>query len=1184
MKVNLAVSALMGLLVSLSCASGVQAQLVAEIGATLPATQSGGGTDSGYIFNTYWWCQRMESLYTAAELTAAGLYPGAIINAIHFKPTEAPGENLVNIRIRMGHTAATTQAGSFTPSTGLTLVHGPANYSIAQVQANLNNWMVFTLTTPFTWNGTQSLIVDFSEESPSYLSGGGVALRTTTSQRHWRGYQDSGAAFPFDTITNQSGGNTFPQIRLAFPPPQLTVYLNSPPNPRENQPYSAFLTALESPVYLPHSYSITPIQNASWLSVNPSTGELTGTPPTLSAGTVTFSATVTNSKPGTPDNDTDTFTLNIIGVPNIVPEYFDNFNNPALAEQYDIILAPKARAIYSTGAANGAGQGVRLSSNQATGLFTPVDISNAAHRAVLDNPSLWAGGSPVVDPSEFLGTIQLVTRAPGVFDLRLYLDYRIVQTSTLAFGEYHNSMVIEYSEDNGTTWTVARGPSATTASGVYRTPTPTTGPSFVTEVISISGLSGAANQQLRFRVRWICRLMDAAGSVHTYIDIDNLRLEVPFTVTTLGLPSATANVPYAFENGPVTLTQVSGIAPVTWTANPHPAWLNLDPATGVITGMPGPTDVGTTAITFTATDSQLDTASRQINFTVKTAPSAIAITNLPTLPEASEGVPYAYSLSAFGGSPVEFGSSEPRYSWTLTTDPSSAWLSIDPRTGLLIGTPPAGSIGQTASFQVTARDQLYGKPGSTAANTTTKPFFIHVVERLTILTTSFDLAQEGTTFRPVLEAAGGVPPYTWQILSGLLPAGMSFEPSTGRIVGAPEIGTGNNAYPLVIQVSDSGIQSANFSATLVVSPPTTTTGLQITTAALDPTVATETQPYLAFLDATGGVPPYTFVVAPGSPDQLPSGLTISAEGVISGSPFSGMARRYFIVIEVSDATTDAFGNGTPQAAIASFDLDVESLISPPSIITTELQIGEVGLAYPPVLPFAPTHINAPGLRVAGGSAPFEWELVSGTLPEGIVMSSIGLLVGVPLVGAELQSPYPLTIRVTDANNLTDTVTLDLVVNAFSGAPLSIIATTIPAAVEGAPFSFRLSATGGANPTQSTLPYTYRRITGTLPIGLEFDVFGQLRGSPAAGSAAEYNITFEVRDSAGHTAQREMLLSVVNVDGGGLGLNAPGTTNPVELSGSGSGCSVTRSGGSGGYAWLLILGASAVALGVRRRRA
>jgi hypothetical protein len=46
---------------------------------------------------------------------------------------------------------------------------------------------------------------------------------------------------------------------------------------------------------------------------------------------------------------------------------------------------------------------------------------------------------------------------------------------------------------------------------------------------------------LRFRFRWLCRLKDESGSIHTYIDIDNMNLVVPFTVTTTDLPSATAN-------------------------------------------------------------------------------------------------------------------------------------------------------------------------------------------------------------------------------------------------------------------------------------------------------------------------------------------------------------------------------------------------------------------------------------------------------------------------------------------------------------------------------------------------------------------------------------------------------------------------------------------------------------------
>src|SRR5690606_37444190 len=132
-----------------------------------------------------------------------------------------------------------------------------------------------------------------------------------------------------------------------------------------------------------------------------------------------------------------------------------------------------------------------------------------------------------------------------------------------------------------------------------------------------------------------------------------------------------------------------------------------------------------------------------IPFTVKPAPSPVAITNLATLPEASEGVEYIYNLSAFGGAPVQFGTTNPRYFWSITTDASSSWLSVNPATGRLTGTPPVGSFGTTARFTARTKDGLRDLPAGTMANESTKEFFIHIVERLSVMNPNLDLAREG---------------------------------------------------------------------------------------------------------------------------------------------------------------------------------------------------------------------------------------------------------------------------------------------------------------------------------------------------------------------------------------------------------------------------------------------------------
>jgi hypothetical protein len=78
---------------------------------------------------------------------------------------------------------------------------------------------------------------------------------------------------------------------------------------------------------------------------------------------------------------------------------------------------------------------------------------------------------------------------------------------------------------------------------------------------------------------------------------------------------------------------------------------------------------------------------------------------------------------------------------------------------------------------------------------------------------------------------------------------------------------------------------------------TTMTLVTITTTSLPD--ATVGSPYSAPLSATGGVPPYTWSISPTSP-ALPAGLTLSTNGIISGTP-TGPAATYDFSVRATDS-------------------------------------------------------------------------------------------------------------------------------------------------------------------------------------------------------------------------------------------------------------------------------------------
>jgi hypothetical protein len=146
---------------------------------------------------------------------------------------------------------------------------------------------------------------------------------------------------------------------------------------------------------------------------------------------------------------------------------------------------------------------------------------------------------------------------------------------------------------------------------------------------------------------------------------------------------------------------------------------------------------------------------------------------------------------------------------------------------------------------------------------------------LSITTTSLQQGQTAKAYNATLSATGGTAPYTWTLKSGTLPAGLALS-SGGTISGTP---TTAAASTITVQVADSSTTpqtavSGNLALAISGGP------LQITSTVA--TVGTVGTAYQFQLEATGGVPPYTWSTTAGS--SLPAGLALSGAGVVSGTP------------------------------------------------------------------------------------------------------------------------------------------------------------------------------------------------------------------------------------------------------------------------------------------------------------
>jgi phospholipase C len=142
----------------------------------------------------------------------------------------------------------------------------------------------------------------------------------------------------------------------------------------------------------------------------------------------------------------------------------------------------------------------------------------------------------------------------------------------------------------------------------------------------------------------------------------------------------------------------------------------------------------------------------------------------------------------------------------------------------------------------------------------------------------------GTAYTLALSAVGGTAPYSFSV-SGSLPAGIALSGST--LAGTP---TAAGVYEISIQVTDSDAASASRTFYIAVNAP----GVSILTPATLPG-AISGDAYAETLAATGGVGAIKW-----SASGVPTGLTLSTTGILSGTPI-GDGVTASIVAQAVDA-------------------------------------------------------------------------------------------------------------------------------------------------------------------------------------------------------------------------------------------------------------------------------------------
>ncbi len=364
---------------------------------------------------------------------------------------------------------------------------------------------------------------------------------------------------------------------------------------------------------------------------------------------------------------------------------------------------------------------------------------------------------------------------------------------------------------------------------------------------------------------------------------------------------------------------------------------------------------------------------------------------------------------------------------------------------------------------------------------------------LTLSTTELPNGRVGSDYGAGLAANGGVGRLLYGTSGGSLPPGVGIDPSSGALSGTP---TRAGSYTATYTVRDGIGQTASRGLGITIEEGSLS--LSITTAAplSDGMVG---RPYSQGFSAESGTPPYTFSFE----GELPNGLSFS-NGIV-GTPTSPGSGNVNVTVRDSAGAT------------ASRNYGLRVLIDPALNITTEsLPDGVFNEPY------------AASVNAAGGTGPYRWAIINGSLPAGVTFdSNLGRLIGT----ASSNGQFNALILVQDANNDVSRRAYSFEVRPAGVEKLELTTASLAAASVGVAYTGPLAARGGVEPFRW-------EVRGPLPQGMS------LNGSQITGTGPRVETTrflVVVTDSLGLVASRELSLSVAATTAPAITINGLGET-------------------------------------------
>ena len=563
------------------------------------------------------------------------------------------------------------------------------------------------------------------------------------------------------------------------------------------------------------------------------------------------------------------------------------------------------------------------------------------------------------------------------------------------------------------------------------------------------------------------------------------------TVTNPAVNSGVAGSPFS-----VTFTQSGGVGATTFSlgSGTLPAGLTLA-ANGVLSGTP--TQTGSFPITVTATDSNGCTGTGP-TYTLTITCQTITVTN-PSTSSGVAGSPFSATFTQSGG----IGATT--FSLASGTLPTGLTLALN---GTLSGTPT-----QTGSFPITVK-----ATDSNGCNGTGATYTLTITcQTITVTNPATNSGVAGSPFSATFTQSGGIGTTTFSLASGSLPAGLTLA-SNGTLAGTP---TQTGSFTITVKATDSnGCNGTGVTYTLTIACQTITVNNPAVNTGVAGSAFSQT------FTQSGGIGATTFTLASGT---LPSGLTLAANGVLSGTPT--VTGTFPITVSVTDA------NGcTGTGATYNLTINCQTItVTAPAVNT-----GTAGS------PFSQTFTQSGAI----GSAMFS--LSAGVLPSGLSLAANGVLSGTPTQTGS----FAITVTVTDANGCTGSTNYTLTIGCQT---ITVTNPSVSSGTAGAAFNQTFTQSGAIGSA------TFSLASGSLPAGLSLSASGVLSGTPT--QTGSFPITVAVTDGNGCSG----VGPTYNLT---IGCQTITVTNPsvsVGVVGQAFSQSFTQSGAIGGATFSLASG-------------